>query len=50
VKLNSKKILNKFVIEMMNDPETKDFGLYFERMYAKCMQHYGHIVTEKDWE
>jgi len=29
-----KKILNKFFIETMNDPETKDFGLYFERMYA----------------
>ncbi|CAI6375514.1 unnamed protein product [Macrosiphum euphorbiae] len=26
-----KKILNQF---MMNDPETKDFGVYFERMYA----------------
>jgi len=27
---NLKIILNKFVIETMNDPETKDFGLYFE--------------------
>jgi len=29
-----KKIVNKFIIEMMNDPETKDFGVYFERTYA----------------
>ncbi|XP_029347989.1 uncharacterized protein LOC115034730 [Acyrthosiphon pisum] len=29
-----KKNLNKCIIEMMNDPETKDFGVYFERMYA----------------
>jgi len=29
-----KKILNKCIIEMMNDPETKDFGIYFEQMYA----------------
>jgi len=43
-----KIILNKFVIKMMNDPETKDFGLYFEQMQIE--QHYGHIVTEKDWE
>ncbi|KAL4088856.1 hypothetical protein QTP88_023940 [Uroleucon formosanum] len=28
------QIVYKFIIQMMNDPETKDFGVYFERMYV----------------
>lgn len=29
-----KTILNKFTIELMNDPDTRDLRLCFERMYG----------------